>query len=100
MTTPTLDPEGVTRLLSKVLAGAPKLPGAACREHADVFDPDAGDPHTAMAICRGCPALNRCRSWSAELRGQERPAGVVAGQPPTQRPVGQPPTHHRKEPNA
>lgn len=38
---------------------------AACRHHPD---PDLwhepGREHTAKALCRGCPVVDRCRDWA------------------------------------
>jgi hypothetical protein len=74
--------------LLAALAGAPALPGAACRGHGDTFDPrrcgesdtDADTRHrTALAMCHRCPALSRCRDWLAATPPSLRPRGVVAG---------------------
>lgn len=72
------------------LAVAPRLPGAACRGHAGLFDRTvrehgrAKDVNAAraeaLALCRTCPALASCRVWLDSLPAHLRPTGVVAGQ--------------------
>lgn len=72
------------------LAAAPRLPGASCRGHAQLFDrtilrrghqKDARQARTAaLSICHDCPALDHCRAWLDRLPPDERPIGVVAGQ--------------------
>jgi WhiB family redox-sensing transcriptional regulator len=70
------------------LATAPRLPGALCAGHADLFDPtgpEDDDTDTAERLsfairaCWCCPALTACRSWVDSLPPKERPSGVVAG---------------------
>lgn len=80
-----MDPDGVARLVGVILAGAPSLPGAACRGRYDLFDevPDR-DPERhllqrqrlelAAELCCGCPA---------------RPGAIATGYPA--RSVGWPP---------
>lgn len=72
------------------LAGIPRLPGALCRGHHDVFDPpwseheDKTDREQriafALKLCRSCPALASCTQWLDSLPPKQRPHGVVAGQ--------------------
>jgi WhiB family transcriptional regulator, redox-sensing transcriptional regulator len=70
------------------LASAPRLPGAVCVGHSDIWsptEPDLDDTDTteriafAVKVCRRCPALTVCRTWFDSLRPQDRPRGVVAG---------------------
>ena len=74
--------------LIAALAGAPRLPGAACVGRAALFDPpepgeapDAAQQriNTALALCNNCPALARCAEWRGGLPPRDRPVGVVAG---------------------
>lgn len=97
-----LDPEGVVRLLTAVLAGAPKLSDAGCRGRHALFDDRRSDEDVddaeirhaaAAAVCCRCPALDACAAWTARLRGRHRPGGVIAAQMPT-------PTRPRKETTA
>ncbi|TWS20638.1 hypothetical protein FK529_04660 [Tsukamurella asaccharolytica] len=78
--------------LAAILAGTPKLDGAACdRQHA-LFDAarpgeapdDVGYRHGAAAtICQTrCPALEDCTRWLDSLPARHRPHGVVAGRIP------------------
>jgi hypothetical protein len=49
--------------LLDALAGAPRLPGAACVGESELFD-ETDDPSAidlAVRICHGCPALFACR---------------------------------------
>jgi hypothetical protein len=72
-----LDPTGTVALLSKLLRGIPKLPGAMCRNHRELFDSaDPDDTAAAVEICRSCPSLDACRTWASQ---QCRLFGVVAG---------------------
>jgi WhiB family transcriptional regulator, redox-sensing transcriptional regulator len=64
----------------------PRLPGARCRGHSELFDePPADDPYgdavteRALAVCASCPALGPCEEWLRRLEPRERPRGVVAG---------------------
>jgi WhiB family redox-sensing transcriptional regulator len=56
------------------LAHLPRLPGAACVQHRDIFDAardahgrDCATRNTAAGICADCPALAACRSWLHSL---------------------------------
>lgn len=64
------------------LAGAPALPGARCRGRSHLFDgsdgPDGERTRQAAQLCRGCPALERCRTWADEQRDRDLD-GVIAG---------------------
>lgn len=91
MTAAPLDPQGVGRLLARVLADVPRLEGAACQGLWPAFEsanpeenPDevAYRHTTALATCRRCPALDACAEWASGLRGRDRPDGIVAGQIP------------------
>jgi WhiB family redox-sensing transcriptional regulator len=71
------------------LRGMPRLPGALCRNHSDLFDPpEHGVDHTdtrerlsfAIRVCCCCPALSACRRWVDSIDPKDRPPGVVAGQ--------------------
>jgi len=77
---------GWVELLAEILAGTPKLPGAACRGHVEQFDRAAdGDrdaAQQAVEVCRRCPVLTECRAWADHIRGRKRPAGVLGGQAP------------------
>jgi hypothetical protein len=69
---------GTLELVAAIVAGAPHLPGAACRGHVSLFDsPAAADRANAIEVCRGCPALRPCARWAAQHDGQL--SGVVAG---------------------
>ncbi len=103
MTDRTRRAPGAEALLATVLAGVPRLTDPACRGQAWLFDP--ADPaedraeaeyrhHRALALCRTCPALTACSTWISTLPATKRPAGVIAGQPPTTRPA---PGRPRKE---
>lgn len=77
-------------LLAGLAAAVPPLPGARCRDHAQLFDrtvwqrdrqKDTREARTAaLAVCHQCPALDRCRAWLDGLPADQRPIGVVAGQ--------------------
>jgi hypothetical protein len=70
--------------LLAAMGSAPKLTGAACRGHHELFD--NGDHQAqALALCRECPALHDCTQWLAGLPRSRRPHGVVAGQLPSAR---------------
>lgn len=71
------------------LAAAPRLPGASCRGHAQLYDRTTENSHAhdtrearaaALALCQACPALPACRRWLDRLPPDQRPTGVVAGQ--------------------
>lgn len=66
----------------------PALPGARCRGRSHLFDggrlgEDVDVLHArhrqALALCAGCPALERCAEWLDALPRRERPLGVIAG---------------------
>lgn len=70
------------------LAVAPRLDGALCRGHSELFDPaERGDDTSdtaerlayAVRVCRHCPALDACRRWFDSLPLRQRPRGVTAG---------------------
>ena len=72
------------------LAAAPRFPGARCRDQWRLFDTAAAGrslPRVqvaqaqarAIALCRGCPALQACAAWVDGLEPWQRPRGVVAG---------------------
>ncbi|MCQ4360638.1 hypothetical protein KQR54_05685 [Mycobacterium gordonae] len=70
------------------LAAAPRLNGALCRGHSDLFDAaERGDDTRdtaerlayAVRACRYCPALEPCRRWFDALPVRQRPRGVTAG---------------------
>ena len=70
---------------------APSFPGAACRDHAELFDLAAGGGgrsgstaiararEDALAICTGCPELAPCSAFFGSLKPNLRPPGVVGG---------------------
>ncbi len=64
------------------LAGAPSLPGARCRGKPHLFDgsdgPDGERTRQAAQLCRGCPALARCRAWADEQPDRDL-NGVIGG---------------------
>jgi Transcription factor WhiB len=61
--------------------GTVDLPNAACKGRHELFDSDLPDDiDDAIAICRRCPELSRCRDWYASLPPIKRPFGVTAGQ--------------------
>lgn len=78
-----------------LLAGAPSLPGANCRNRSALFDDAAtGEPdhtvhqrHTqALSLCGQCPALDRCSDWLDGLPRVKQPYGVIAGRVRSHRP--------------
>lgn len=79
----------LTEFLTSLAAACPPLPGARCRDQTELFDRTVGERGrqkdarearaTAVAICRGCPALRPCRGWLDSLPPGERPIGVIAG---------------------
>lgn len=88
---PDTSADPVVEVLSAVLAGAPSLPGARCRNRSHLFDERGYDEpediaeqrHTqALGLCRICPALASCEAWYTALPARKRPTGVVAGRPP------------------
>jgi hypothetical protein len=77
------------------LAGAPALPGAACKGMAPLYERTVDERRVdgrptktelenarseALGLCNACPALDRCRAWLDSQRVTRRPRGVVAGQ--------------------
>lgn len=74
-------------LLDAIARSVLKLPGAACRDHRELFDRTAARGRDitaartqALQICAGCPALAACQRWISSLDEHERPRGIVAGQ--------------------
>jgi WhiB family redox-sensing transcriptional regulator len=68
-----MDREGSIKLLSGILAGTPRLPGAACIGRHELYDPIAGNGPQfqraeqirlaeAAQVCAGCPVIQRCPS--------------------------------------
>lgn len=95
-------PDGPLGLLIVILRGAPRLPGARCRDRADLFDAThaigrgasstrkiAAARAAAAAECAQCPALVACSAWVDGLRPAHRPSGVVAGRITNHRPSGE-----------
>lgn len=84
---------------------APRLDGAKCVKHPELFDPhDADDRGAAEAeaaavrLCWSCPAVIRCREWVDALPPSRRPPGVVAGRMVRRRPRNpRPPTTQHRE---
>lgn len=66
-------------LVAAILRGAPKLPRAACRGKAGLFDAAEGSHQVrrARTICLACPELEACKTWAATQRDL---VGVAAGQ--------------------
>ena len=70
---------------------APSFPGAACRDHADLFDLAAGGAgrsgspeiaharEAALAVCAGCPVIRPCRAYFGSLKPSQRPPGITGG---------------------
>jgi len=80
-------------LLAELEATVPRLPGAACVGHHELFDllpagtrnPDYWEQTAAaLQLCRGCPALQACKQWLVSLASAARPSGVVAGMTATE----------------
>lgn len=74
------------------LAGIPRLPGAACRGRAEMFDQFV-DPEVVeycLLRCESCGAKPECERWYLGLPQSQRPHGVVAGR------VHKPRAHHHK----
>ena len=75
-------PEGADLRAAVLALRIPHLPGARCRDHADLFDyRSSDDPRTAsaLALCQQCPSLKLCEDWLRSLPGGQRPTGVIAG---------------------
>jgi hypothetical protein len=52
----------------------------ACEGHADTMEStDEHDRAKALALCRHCPVLARCRDWVLSLDPADEPLGVVGG---------------------
>ena len=69
------------------LQGAAKLPQAACRGQAPLFDLTERDGRVtytwrALALCRTCPVLAACTDWLSRQREGSVP-GIVAGRVPS-----------------
>lgn len=62
-----------------VIAAFPRLPGAACKGRAPMFDDGDGEEAAAVALCASCSALQPCRAWFYSLPPNRRPEGVVGG---------------------
>lgn len=90
---PLPPPTPEINLLCEILRGAPRLAGAACRDHRDLFDAAQanGRGHSArrladaraaaIRVCsERCPAFDQCAAWLDTLPRRQRPSGVVAGQ--------------------
>ncbi|WCS20123.1 WhiB family transcriptional regulator [Mycobacterium marinum] len=66
-------------LTAAVLAGVPKLPGALCTGHAELFDGDTDEAvRRAAQLCHRCPARAPCSEW-ADTLPHNRAHGVLAG---------------------
>jgi WhiB family redox-sensing transcriptional regulator len=91
--TPAPVPLPVVDLLAAILRDTPRLQGARCRTHPEVFDAThpigrgaCSTRHhvdaraAAVAVCQRCPALPACRAWLESLPASQRPSGIVAGQ--------------------
>lgn len=87
---PIPPPTPEINLLCEILRGTPRLPGAVCRDHADVFAATvrrrdqpvhslAANRAAARAFCGTCPVFDACRDWVIGLPVSRRPAGIVAG---------------------
>ncbi|WP_165604349.1 WhiB family transcriptional regulator [Mycolicibacter sinensis] len=81
---------GSVELLAAVLAGVPRLTGAACRDHVGLYDAAAdGDrdaAQEAVDICRRCPVLDICQRWITTTHPRRPPPGVWAARyQPTRR---------------
>jgi hypothetical protein len=79
---PVIDAEGTVAILAAILAGTPRLPGAACRDHVGLYDAAAdGDrdaAQQAIEICRRCPVLETCARWISDTHPRRPPPGVWA----------------------
>lgn len=79
---PVIDAEGTVAILAAILAGTPRLPGAACRDHVGLYDAAAdGDrdaAQQAIDICRRCPVLETCARWISDTHPRRPPPGVWA----------------------
>ncbi|CAM4228507.1 hypothetical protein MB901379_03588 [Mycobacterium basiliense] len=67
-------------LVAAILQGTPRLPGALCRQRAELFDGDDAEATCrAQQLCRRCPEREPCGAWAATLRHNQA-NGVLAGQ--------------------
>lgn len=78
---PPRGPEpGAVGLLAAVLAGTPRLEGAACVPARGRFHEAENGSQVPVAecisLCSGCQALEACRNWAD---GQPDLVGVIAG---------------------
>jgi hypothetical protein len=81
-------PSPIAELMAD-LGHVPRLPAAACRGRAKLFDatiPDVSNrPRAAVArrealkVCAACSCLRACSAWLDSLDPADRPRGVVAG---------------------
>lgn len=78
-----LDPTATIDLLKRILTGLPKLEGARCVGHHELFDARAADEDqdeavkrhmTAVSLCHRCPVIDVCAAFTASERdvGQVR----------------------------
>jgi Transcription factor WhiB len=73
---PRRPPRDWVDLLTVIVAGTPRLPGASCARH----DPElweGDDPlfsSLAAAICRHCPVQRECLAWASS-----QPTGLLRG---------------------
>ena len=90
----------MSAVLVDLLVGAPRLPQAACRGRAGLFDSHQADEsdaevahrhRAAVDLCQQCSALNACLTWLCSLPRDQRPAGIVAGHMVDQRGHIEPP---------
>lgn len=67
-------------LTAAVLSGVPKLPGALCRGHAELFDARTDEAASlAVGLCGLCPSREPCAAWAAKLP-HNGAHGVLAGE--------------------
>ncbi|MBY4570383.1 hypothetical protein ACN95_10175 [Gordonia sihwensis] len=90
-----LDPTATIDLLKRILTGLPKLEGARCVGHHELFDARGADEDrdeavkrhmTAVSLCHRCPVIDACAAFTA---GERDIGQVRAGQIPISR-VGRP----------
>lgn len=67
--------------LFAALSGVPRLEGARCVGHSELWDitDDSTVTEYTVDVCSRCPALAGCRDWLDSLTPAQRPVGVVAG---------------------
>lgn len=74
-----MDPDAALDLLKEILAGVPRLTGAACVGRHELFDPVPDKGHRyrlreqirraeAARLCAGCPAIRHCTSVTINHR--------------------------------